>query len=52
MKTLTLTGSAKERMCELYSHISDDLVERYLMGLLTDPEGRSVEEHLLVCVGV
>ena len=30
-------------------HIEDDLIERYSMGRLTEPELSEVEEHLLIC---
>jgi len=31
-------------------HLEDDLIERYSMGKLADPELTEVEEHLLACV--
>ncbi len=30
-------------------HISDDVVELYLMGRLNEPEVAPLEEHLLIC---
>jgi hypothetical protein len=30
-------------------HISDDLLEGYSMGRLTEPEMAPLEEHLLIC---
>ena len=30
-------------------HISNDLLESYAMGSLSDPESEPLEEHLLLC---